>query len=71
MLEVIIMPEKLKITKRSGIKGDDGYRTFSVRVKEETVKKLEDIADRTNRSRNELVNLLLEFGVENCEIVEK
>lgn len=65
------MPEKLKITKRSGIKGDDGYRTFSVRVKEETVKKLEDIADRTNRSRNELVNLLLEFGVENCEIVEK
>ena len=71
MLEVIIMPEKLKITKRSGIKGDDGYRTFSVRVKEETVKKLEDIADRTNRSRNKLVNLLLEFGVENCEIVEK
>lgn len=65
------MPEKLKITKRSGIKGDDGYKTFSVRVKEETVKKLEDIADRTNRSRNELVNLLLEFGVENCEIVEK
>lgn len=65
------MPEKLKITKRSGIKGDDGYRTFSVRVREETIKKLEDIADRTNRSRNELVNLLLEFGVENCEIVEK
>lgn len=65
------MPEKLKITKRSGIKGDDGYRTFSVRIKEETIKKLEDIADRTNRSRNELVNLLLEFGVENCEIVEK
>lgn len=65
------MPEKLKITKRSGIKGDDGYRTFSVRIREETIKKLEDIADRTNRSRNELVNLLLEFGVENCEIVEK
>lgn len=71
MLEVMKLSEKLKITKRSGIKGDDGYRTFSVRIKEETLKKLEELAEETNRSRNELINILLEFGTENCEIVEK
>ena len=31
---------------------------------------LEDIAKKTNRSRNELINIMLEFGIENCEIIE-
>lgn len=65
------MSEKLKITERPSVKGDDGYRTFSVRVKEETINGLESIAAQTNRSRNELINMFLEFGIENCEVVEK
>ncbi len=65
------MSEKIKITKRSGVKGDDGYRIFSVRIKEETLKSIESIAAQTNRSRNELINMFLEFGISNCEIVEK
>ncbi|MDE7399126.1 MAG: ribbon-helix-helix protein, CopG family [Oscillospiraceae bacterium] len=63
------MDKKLKITKRSRLKGEDGYKTFSVRVKETTVEALDKIADETNRSRNELINLILEFGIENCEII--
>ncbi|MDE5772536.1 MAG: ribbon-helix-helix domain-containing protein, partial [Ruminococcus sp.] len=51
------MAKKLQITKKSNLKGDDGYKTFSVRVKEETVEKLEEISQKTNRSRNELINL--------------
>ncbi|MDE5770644.1 MAG: ribbon-helix-helix domain-containing protein [Ruminococcus sp.] len=64
------MARKLQITKKSNLKGDDGYKTFSVRIKEETVEKLEEISQQTNRSRNELINIMLEFGIENCEIKE-
>lgn len=61
----------LKITKRSSLKGDDGYKVFSVRIKEEIADKLDEMAKSTNRSRNELINIILEYGLENCEIVEK
>lgn len=64
------MTKKLQITKKSNLKGDDGYKIFSIRVKEEIVDKLDDISAKTNRSRNELINMLLEFGVENSEIIE-
>lgn len=64
------MPKKLQISKRSNIKGEDGYKVFSVRIKDETVDMLEDIAKKTNRSRNELINMMLEFGIDNCEIIE-
>lgn len=61
------MNEKLIINKKS-LKGEDGYKTFSVRIKEDTVGKLDDLAIQTNRSRNELINLLLNFALENCEV---
>lgn len=64
------MARKLQITKKFNLKGDDGYKTFSVRIKEETVNELEEISQQTNRSRNELINIMLEFGIENCEIKE-
>ena len=65
------MAKKLQISKRSKLKGEDGYKTFSIRIKDETVKRLEEIANETNRTRNELINIMLEFGIENCEIVEE
>lgn len=65
-----IMAKKLEITKKSAVKGEDGYKVFSVRVKEETIEKLDKLSAATNRSRNELINLILEYGIENCEIKE-
>ena len=62
------MQEKLKITKKNVLKGDDGYKVFSVRLKDSTVQSLESLADKTNRSRNELINTLLEFALEHVEI---
>jgi len=59
------MKDKLVISKKT-LKGEDGYKTFSIRIKEETVAKLDALADTTNRSRNELVNILLEYAVDNC-----
>lgn len=61
------MKNKLVIDKK-GLKGEDGYRTFSIRIKQETVEALDKLSSDTNRSRNDIINLLLEFGVENCEV---
>ncbi len=41
---------------------------FSIRIKDETADALERIAAETNRSRNELINLFLEFAIENHEV---
>ncbi len=54
----------LKIKRR----GDDGHRMISVRIREELLQKLDEIARETNYSRNELINLILQHGVETVEI---
>lgn len=61
------MKEKLIINKKS-LKGEDGYKTFSIRIKEETVTKLDTLAVKTNRSRNELINILLDYAIDNSEV---
>ncbi len=61
------MKEKLIINKKS-LKGEDGYKTFSIRIRDETVTNLDRLASQTNRSRNELINILIDFAIENCEV---
>lgn len=56
--------EPLKIKKR----GDDGTRIISVRIREEILSDLDKIASESNHSRNELINLILAYGVKNIEI---
>ena len=63
------MKRELIINKKA-LKGEDGYKTFSVRLKDETVKKLDDLSQKTNRSRNELINILLDFAIDNCKVAE-
>lgn len=45
-------------------KGEDGYRTFSVRLKETVVSRMDEISKETGRSRNELIGLFLEYALE-------
>lgn len=61
--------EKIKIVKKSSLKGEDGYKTFSIRVKEDIAKALDVLAEKSNRSRNELINIFLEYGINNSEII--
>ena len=61
------MKEKLVINKKL-LKGEDGYKTFSIRIKDETVNKLDNLAKISNRSRNELINVLIDYAIENCEV---
>ena len=58
--KLVISPKKPK--------GEDGYKVFSIRVPDETVDRLDKLSQATNRSRNELINILLEFGLDNSEV---
>lgn len=61
------MKEKL-IIKKKALKGEDGYKTFSIRIRDETVARLDRLAEETRRSRNELINILLDYAIENSEV---
>ena len=60
------MDEKLIIKKKSENEAD--YKTFSIRIRKDTVCALNHLSKETNRSRNELINLLLDYAIERSEI---
>lgn len=61
--ELVIRPKRKK--------GDDGYKVFSVRIREETVEKLDAIVARTGHSRNELIGLFLDYAADHCVIEDR
>ena len=62
------MAEEIKIKKKVAKRGDDGYKIVSVRMKDELIEKLDKLSEDTNRSRNELINLLLDAAVDIVKI---
>ena len=64
------MAEEIKIKKKVARRGDDGYKIVSVRMKDELIEKLDRLSADTNRSRNELINILLDAAVEIVKIEE-
>lgn len=40
-------------------------------MREDTLKKLDELAEQTNRSRNELINLLLAEALQEVSVVEE
>ncbi|MBQ9865805.1 MAG: ribbon-helix-helix protein, CopG family [Lachnospiraceae bacterium] len=56
--------DKIIIKKR----GEDGSKIITVRIKEDILKALDNIAAESNCSRNELINIILKHGVNNIEI---
>ncbi len=57
------MTEEIRITRKTHRKGDDGYKIVSVRMKEDLIDRLDKLSDETNRSRNELINILVESAI--------
>ncbi len=57
--------EPLKIKK----KYDDGNRVISIRIREDLLAELDNLASKSNRSRNEIINIILEHGIKNTQIV--
>ena len=64
------MEKEIKITNKAPRRGDDGYKIVSVRMKEEMLERLDRLAAQTNRSRNELINLLLDSAMEIVKVEE-
>ena len=64
------MADVIKITKKGLRRGDDGCKVVSVRMKDELIERLDDLSVKTNRSRNELVNLLLNAAIDIVKIEE-
>ena len=58
--KLIIRPKKYK--------GNDGYKTFSIRIKEELVESIDSISTKTGHSRNELIGIFLDYAVNHCKI---
>ena len=65
------MEREIKITKKAARRGDDGYKVVSVRMKEEMLERLDELLSQTNRSRNELINLLLDAAMKIVKVEEK
>ena len=64
------MAEEIKITKKVARRGDDGYKVVSVRMKDETIERLDTLSAKTNRSRTELINMLVEAAMDIVKIEE-
>ncbi len=56
--------EPLIIKKR----GEDGNKIITVRIREDILAGLDRLANESNYSRNELINIILDYGVKNIEI---
>ncbi len=64
------MPDEITITRKNARRGDDGYKIVSVRMKEEMLERLDALSAQTNRSRNELINLLLDAAIQMVKVTE-
>ena len=62
------MAKEIKITKKAARLGDDGYKIVSVRMRDEMIARLDALSSETNRSRNELINLLLDAALDIVQI---
>ena len=67
---MMAMKREIRITKKPARRGEDGHKVVSVRMKDETIARLDDISVQTKRSRNELINLLLEAALDNVSVIE-
>lgn len=49
-------------------RGEDGNKIITVRIKEDILASLDKLAADCNYSRNELINIILRYGVDNIQI---
>ena len=56
------------VIRPKNLKGEDGYKTFSIRIREKTVSRIDEVSAKTDRSRNELIGLFLDYALDHCII---
>ncbi len=55
----------------SKAKGEDGYTIVSARLPQKLVERLDEAAKKSNRNRNQLITLALDFALRRLEIVNE
>lgn len=58
----------IKIAVKRPARGDDGHKVFSIRVSDAAAAGLDRLAAQSGRSRNELINIFIEWGLTHSEI---
>ena len=66
-----MMKKEIQITKKTSRRGEDGHKVVSVRMKEETIAQLDSLSAQTNRSRNELINMLIEAALKDVTVLDE
>lgn len=64
------MKQEPLIIKPKRPKGEDGYKVFSIRIKEGIAEQLDILVAQTGRSRNELIGMFIEYALERCQVEE-
>jgi metal-responsive CopG/Arc/MetJ family transcriptional regulator len=49
-------------------RGEDGYKMITIRIKEDDLSELDKMSTEINCSRNELINVMLKYGIKNIII---
>lgn len=62
--------EKIRIPKDK-LRGEEKYKTFSIRIPKELYYKLNELSSKTELSRNEVITILLQEASDIAEISEK
>ena len=62
------MENKKLVIRPKKVRGEDGFKTFSIRIREDIVTRIDEISSETNRSRNELIGTFLEYALTQCVI---
>lgn len=62
------MGDKLILKKKIYLKGEYGHKVFSTRIRDSIVVELDRISKETGHSRNELINIFLDYAIQNLEI---
>ncbi|MFR1759921.1 MAG: CopG family transcriptional regulator [Christensenellaceae bacterium] len=61
----------IELSRKDEKRGEDKTRVVSLRMREELVQRLDALSQQTNRSRNDIVNFLVQYGVEHLKIVDR
>lgn len=64
------MDSKIIINAKSKEDGSSEYRVISVRLKRNLLEQIDGLSAQSNRSRNEIVNLLLDAAIRITKIQE-
>ena len=50
---------------------EDPSVTMTIRIDKKIQEQFNELANKTNRSRNELINMALQYALDNMEVVEQ